>query len=60
VAKVALVDSKITDKYDTGIEGLMPRDRKLFHKPITTLFKFPLGHKVQWLEPVSFACDCPA
>jgi hypothetical protein len=60
VAEVALVDSRITDEYDTGIEGLLPQDRKLFRKPITTLFKYPLGHKVQWLKSVSFARDLPA
>ena len=60
VAKVAPVDSRITEEYETGIEGLLSQDRKLFRKPITTLFKYPLGHKVQWLESVSFARDRPA
>ena len=60
VAEVALVDQRITDEYDTGIEGLQPQDRKVFRKPITTLFKYPLGDKVLWLELVSFARVRPA
>jgi hypothetical protein len=43
-----------------NLQGILVKaDRKLFWRPTTHIFKYPLGHKVHWLELVSFAHHCP-
>jgi hypothetical protein len=55
VAEMAFVDSRIQEEYDTGTDGLIQKDKKLFRKPIHSIFKYPMAHKAQWLRSVSFA-----
>jgi hypothetical protein len=53
--KIIAVNTKIQEEFDMGTIGLLPRDIHWVSQPITTVLRYDLQVKAQWLESVTLA-----
>jgi hypothetical protein len=53
--KIAYTNIGIQEEFDTGIEGLLPRDIHWVSQPIAIVLRYNLEMKEQWLESVALA-----
>jgi ribonuclease HI len=53
--RIAQANLRIEEEFDTGIEGLLPRDKHWILQPMVQVLRYDLIVKAQWLESVALA-----